>query len=576
MRGREYTFKKFFNHPDFEEWDKLIADGTSPQTIAEMSRNRYPTDRKLQLNHSYLYKYRQKHYPHLARGGSRRKKVLKLKPTEEGVVEDDLSSRIMVLTNREPPPPEPRRYISDEKLLSWVEGINGFSKFVNDMIIERGEHVELQDYQVEMAEAFLNHTRVTVCAGGQIGKDLMIRTFSTWLALMNPGSSQLILCSTQSQSTEIMERTLDMMAVDTELEATKLAEARKPEHIIYFKNGSRIYYLTAKSRIAGKTNILCIWVNEARYIREEEVTRVSPLLGIAGGKLYVLSRPMFRRGYFWTIYQECERNPRFKSMQIPSLRNKYFDRQVYEDDRATISPTLFKAEYLAEFADAGSSYFSEKAINECSRTDYDCKAMVPEEDYVYSLGIDPARLHDTSAMVVVGQHKNPNRRPRYKVAHVWGFNPDLAEPSTFAHQYAYVGLLNSRFGFEHIVPEKTGMGGPYSESLKTRWVESGWSPLVIEPYDNSGISQKLSLYDFCKQIIEIGDIEMPRSARQLIIELKMTQFGASPTGKPRVETPITDDYSDALCLALIAFKKPFEIGVATVKLPGVHLPILRR
>jgi len=572
MPEHGYTFKKLFNHPDFEEIDQFIKNNGPILELTERIKERYFPDKKLYFTHHYFYRYREEYYPHLAKGGSRREKVVK----REFDASNDISTRIMTLTNREPPPPEPRRYIDDDKLLSWVEGLEGFNKFVEDIVIERGEHIQLQDYQWEMAEAFLKYTRVTVCAGGQVGKDLMIRCYSLWLALMNPGSSQLVLCSTQSQSTEIMDRTLDMMAKDDELEATKLAEARKPEHVIFFKNGSRVYYLTAKSRIAGKTNILCIWVNEARYIREEEVTRVSPLLGIAGGRLYVLSRPMFRRGYFWNMYQQCESTERFKSLKIPTLKNKFFDRQVYEDDRATLSPTLFKAEYLAEFADAGSSYFSEKAINDCSRADYDFKAMAPEKDYVYSLGIDPARLHDTSAMIVVGQHRNPKHSPWYKVAHVWGFSPDMGEPSTFTHQYAYVALLNSRFGFEYVVPERTGMGGPYSESLKVKWVESSWSPLAIQPYDTGGIPQKLALYDFTKQIIDTHDIKFPRSAFKLLNELKMTQFGASPTGKPRVETPITDDYADALCLALIAFKKPFEIGIATVRLPRATPTIYAR
>lgn len=561
-------------HPDYEEIKQLIADDVDCHKISKVLRERYPTDKSKWLIHSYLYIQRAKLFPHLAEKHKKKRPTEKMKKTEITLEEEeDIATKIMRLTGREPPPPMPRKEFTDEQLLSWVEGVKGISKFVEDLIIERGEHVKLQDYQVEMVEKFLENNRVCICAAGQIGKDFMMQNFSLHWAITHPGSTQMVVCATHGQSVALMNRTLMAIKSSEDLLATFVDKRIKPEPTTYFTNESKIMYLTAKSAIAGFTNIDIIYVNEARDIREEEVMRVSPLLGIGPvGKLFVLSRPLFRRGYFW----ECYQNPVFETMNIPTEWNEFFSKEQIEIERATRSPEYFRSEFLAEFADAGSSYFSEKAINECSKIDYDFKSMVAEKDYVYSLGIDPARLHDTAAMIVVGQHENEKHRPRYKVAHVWGFSPDKSEPSTFAHQYAYIGLLNDKFHFGHVVPEKTGMGGPYAESLQVKWLEAGWSPRIIEPYDTGGIPQKLMLYDFCKQVIETRDIKMPRSAFRLLNELKLTQFGASPTGKPRVETPITDDYSDALCLALIAFKKPFEIGVATARMPSLHPMILTR
>ena len=593
-------FAKIENHPDIASFVERTINGESPLKLSQWTMETYPTDFTKQIDNPQFYRWRQWRFPklkakNLGKQKQFQKPVLPLEEPEsaelseeevEGPLKfkppaklkrrkrkpseeiDDIGNRLMRLTGREPPPPTPRRLISDEKLMSWIDGVDGFDRFVSDMIHERGINITLQDYQREIAQAFMDYTRVVVCAGGQVGKDLMIMAYSIWLALMNPGSSQLILCSTQTQSASLMDRTMENINMDSELSATILNTAKKPEYVVFFTNGSRIYYLTAQSRIAGKTNILCAWVNEARDINEEEVTRVTPLLGIAGGRLYVLSRPRFRQGYFWDIYHTCETNPRFKAIKIPTDRNKFFDKQVYEDDRATYSPDLFKIEYLAEFADAGSSYFSELAIDKCSRAEYDYKGMNPEPEYDYSLGIDWARLRDTCVLTVIGKRRVLMKsEPDFKVFHLFSFSPEGGEPSTFDHHFAYIQLLDNKFNFKYIIPESSGMGIPLSDRLQSTWNRERRSG-VVRPYENRSLQAKLEMYEYTKHTIETGNLEMPRNADRLINELKMTQFGATLHGTLRIETPITDDFADCLCLSLIAWKQPFEIGIATVRRPG--------
>lgn len=574
-------------HPDIDEIDKRLKSGESPVLIAGMLQERYPDDVTKWIDNPQLYTRRKRLFPEVnidhrknvapdvgkrIPGGKPRRR----KDESDEEEQPDIGKRLMVLTGREPPPPEPRRVITDEKLMNWINGVDGFAQFVDDMIIERGIHVSLQDYQREIAQAFLDYTQVAVCAGAQVGKDFMIMAFSVWSALMNPGSSQLILCATQSQSVALMDRTLENINMDNELAASIAKTARKPDYAIFFKNGSRIYYLTGQSRIAGKTNILIIWVNEARDLLEEEITRASPLLGVAGGRLYVLSRPRFRQGYFWDTYSLCEKNPRFKAMKIPTTRNKYFNARVYEDQLHTLSPDLFKIEYLADFADAGSSYFSEKAIDNCSRSEYDYRGMAPEPEYDYSLGIDWARLRDTCVLTVIGKRRVKQKgEPEFKLFHLFSFSPEGAEPTSFDHHFAYTQVLDNHFQFRHVIPESSGMGIPLSDRLVSIW-NADRRGGVVKPYENRSLQSKLDMYDHTKYIIEGGNIILPRNCDRLINELKMTNFGTTLQGTLRIETPITDDYADSLCLALMAWKRPFEIGIAAVKLPTAEPDIYVR
>jgi len=119
------------------------------------------------------------------------------------------------------------------------------------------------------------------------------------------------------------------------------------------------------------------------------------------------------------------------------------------------------------------------------------------------------------------------------------------------------------------------MGIPLSERLELDWtrhVRTG----IVKPYENRSRESKLMMYDNAKYIIEGGNIIMPRNADRLLNELKMTQFGTTVHGALTVGTAITDDYADCLCLSLMAWKRPFEIGVSTARIPGLYPADIRR
>jgi hypothetical protein len=404
------TWPKLEKHPDAEELDRRIANGDDPPDLAAMLVHRYPDKPTLHIDHTYLYRYRRAKYPELAEKRARGWGQYKAdkyagdgrKREEE---EADIATRIMDMTGQTPNPPEPRRIFTDEQLMRWVGGIEGMSSFVEDMIIERGNKVKLQEYQYDMGKLFLEEDLVCIIGAGQIGKDFMMQNMIIWYAITHAGTLQVILCATQAQSLALMNRILDKVAFSEDLEACYATTLKKPEAMITWKNGSRVLFLTAKSRVAGHTDISILYINEARDIREDEVTRVTPLLGISRGKLIVLSRPRFREGYFW----QCASSPAFKTITIPTSMNEHFSRETLENHRATMSPALFKIEHLGQFADAGSSYISEKKIDDCSAEEYDFKAMVADPDYEYSLGIDWGRYRDSSIFIVIGQKKKANK-----------------------------------------------------------------------------------------------------------------------------------------------------------------------
>ena len=558
-------YEKIINHPDKEQLDKWLKEDYSTRKIERWLHERYPNldQEHLRVSQRVIYGYKINVLGLESKKSN--KKIFKSK-TEKNIDvplkddESDISTKIMRLKGLDVSYQEPKKAITEAQLMSWLKGLDGLKTFVETMIIERGKHVKLQDYQVEMSKLCIDHDRVLFITGAQVGKDFHIQNFSLHYAITNPNSLQMIVGATASQTIELMNRSLRALMSSEDMLNSVRKTLQVPQAQIEFKNNARILYLTAKGLLAGFTRVDILYVNEARDINEDEVTRISPLLGIGGGKLFVFSRPRFRRGYFW----ECYNNPYFRKMNIPTLMNKHYDRKQYSADEATLSPELFKIEYLAQFADSGSSYFSEEAINACSKGDYDFRGMGNvEPEYAYSLGIDWGRLRDSSVLTVIGQHKQTKKK---KLFHIREFSPEEKAPVTFEHQFAYIRLLDSAYEFDYIMPERSGLGIPLCERLVNEWKDTGRHTGIVKPYDNMSLEAKLTMYDECKRVLEKdNEIQIPRSAFKLLNELKLTSFGATQKGQIKIEHATTDDHADSLCLALIAFKKPFKPGIAVVK-----------
>ena len=568
-------------HPDKDEIIRLIEKNTPSTDISGLLRSKYPTNIENWIDFSLLALYRRKNYPELIlRRGREQKKVKNRQvsttnavvPEVRGVLtnpDDDISTKIMKLTGQTPRAQEPRKVLTDEQLVTWVSGLDGFKLFAEELTIERGIPVRLQDYQMDMAKLFIENDRVCICAGGQIGKDFMMQEMMLWIAITKSGSSQVLICATQAQSVALLNRILVCLKSSEDLQEAFAGSSMKPDPAIYFKNGSRVLFLTAKSLVAGHTALNYVWVNEARDINEDEVTRVSPLLGVGGGKLFVLSRPRFRRGYFW----DCFSNPVFKSLVIPTDKNKFFDRKVLETERVTLSRDLFRIEYLAEFADAGSAYISETAIKNCSRAEFEYKSMVPDPEYEYLLGMDWARLRDTCVITVLGRNKKTGN---LKIFHLHSFDPEGSGEggmSSFSTQFAYISMLDDKFGFSKVIPESSGMGIPLCDALIQDWRKLGKPAHLIKPYENRSLQSKLAMYEELKRVIENERIEIPRGASRLINELMMIQFGTTVQGALKLETPITDDFADSLALACLGFAKIFKPGVAVVNIRMKENPL---
>jgi hypothetical protein len=142
--------------------------------------------------------------------------------------------------------------------------------------------------------------RVLLNCSRQAGKSTMAGIVTLHRALTVPGSLVLILAPAERQAKELFTKVAG--AYRTLGHAVAADSYRKMG--MELSNGSRIEALPGTEKtIRGFSGVDLLLVDEASRVADELYYAVSPMLGVSGGRLMMLTTPYGRRGvYFeeWT------------------------------------------------------------------------------------------------------------------------------------------------------------------------------------------------------------------------------------------------------------------------------------
>ena len=501
---------------------------------------------------------------------------------------DDIASRLRVLLGKEVRPPSGRRLFSDVELLRFAgKGLDGpmmrqeiwprveehlivsshFTESMGrreagngaedslglsawarlhglDLFCREAVGLELMDHQLAMAYCCLASKRAVCLAGRQCGKDVTQAALALWEAVVRPNARIVMVSGAQRQSDALMEKALGFVARNEKLFDSVLRSSRE---VLELTNGSFIKALPATGIIRGETATRVL-VNEARDILNEEETysAVEPMLLTTAGHLGIFSTPLGKAGRLWEAFN----SPIYLKTQIPSRVSKYATPEHLERQKLEMSAARYANEYEAEFLDIQSAFFSAESVQRCAR-EYDLH-MVREEGVGYVLGIDWARVRDSSVMLVVGQHPGGELHVAYLRAFLGTPMPD---------QVAWVEHLDQTFAFRRVVSEYAGLGiGPTDQLQKVL-------ASTVDPFKPTAERKALG-YDHLKRLLEREEIRLPHHPK-LLAELRTLSFRVTPSGVMSIHGP-SDDYSDALMLAVWAFRRhdePAPPGLLRVRRP---------
>ena len=301
--------------------------------------------------------------------------------------------------------------------------------------------------------------RTVCCWGRQCGKTSTIAVRAIHYAFCNPDVSVLIASPSLRQSMIMFDRILSFIYGNKILPG---GVVRKTRTIIQLLNGSKIVALPCSEHLLRGFTANLVICDEAAFMPEEVITRVLfPMISTTDGSLIFLSTPWGRDHFFYRAYMDSSYSVHHvKSTECPLVKPEFL-----EEQRRSMSEEAFRVEYLAEFVEAASCFFSQDLIRGC--VDPDLEFMQSLEEPVsageYYAGVDFGKLGDYSVVSVLSREKD-----LLNLVYLYEF--PLGTP--YSNVIGHIVRANSKFVFGKVLVDQTGVGEPVLEELKAMDVEN--------------------------------------------------------------------------------------------------------
>ena len=243
--------------------------------------------------------------------------------------------------------------IHDPHLLSYLQGLTVSLDPVERFRLAIGEpdpwQVDLlrsdpaQDERDRMILALCGRQSGKSTTAGGLGYDDFSR-----------GKTVILTAPSLRQSTELFRRILEYK--NTDPFCPPIVRQTQTELEAHPRHGGRIIVVPATDQARGMTADTII-ADEACFLADDALTAFFPMRKETG-RIFLLSTPNLREGYFCETWQSAKRVRRITARSIDIPRRAA---QV-AFDKATMSEATFRREHLCEFIGAGTPLVSWEAL----------------------------------------------------------------------------------------------------------------------------------------------------------------------------------------------------------------------
>jgi hypothetical protein len=193
--------------------------------------------------------------------------------------------------------------------------------------------------------------RMLLLCSRQSGKSTTCAALACAQAIYDPGLV-LLIAPAQRQSSELFRKVNEVYRALPDVPKIIAESAMRME----LNNGSRIIALPGTElTIRGYSAAKCVIVDEAARVEDALFAAVRPMLATTRGRFVALTTPFGKRGWFHEAWMHGEGWERTKvtADQCPRI-----DPVWLADERRTIGPFQYDAEYGCEFTDVDSQFSS--------------------------------------------------------------------------------------------------------------------------------------------------------------------------------------------------------------------------
>lgn len=420
-----------------------------------------------------------------------------------------------------------------------------------------------------------------LCCGRQVGKsEICSMDAAEWACTKNDTGKQrniLMIAPTERQAYALFSKTLNYLMEYKRTWISKKAKEKPTKERIILNNNTHIYCLP--TGIAGTgirfLTVHRLYVDECSRIPEEVWSAVDPMLLTTGGSQIYLSTPYGAVNRFYETWvnknQAYDSFTRFSITSEKVIRDREINEfwsefqqekalEKIEQAKARMSTREFAQEYLGEFIEELSRYFTDRIIAKAATIGKNNPHLTTTTKGKYYLGVDIARMgEDKSSFQVL---KKANDR----LIHV--FSEQTAKTRT-TDTIERIMELDRKYNFKKIYID-AGSGslgvGIFDFLLK----ESQTKRKVVainnraRVYDREGKSKakllKEDLFDNLRMLMEQGRISLLDN-EEVIESLRGVQYeyvkSPNQLTRLRIFSPdhSTSDLVEALVRAAWAIKE---------------------
>lgn len=192
--------------------------------------------------------------------------------------------------------------------------------------------IELDENQVDIANAVRDEKRVAVVSGKGIGKSFVEGVLALWFYVSFPGAKVRMLANTDDQSLNVMWRPMCEMVENSAFKAWFDPTNSKDVHIVHAPNGPSIHRMTWSEKSAENTagvhaDHLLFILDEASKLPTELIESIVGGLSGKDNRVLLCGNGTRSSGYF---YNRCQEGSGWKVLKIDARRSRWTNRESIE------------------------------------------------------------------------------------------------------------------------------------------------------------------------------------------------------------------------------------------------------
>ena len=196
-------------------------------------------------------------------------------------------------------------------------------------------------WQVEVLEG--GHRRLLLNCCRQAGKSTVVTLLALVEALTVPFTKVLLVSKSHRQSRELFS-----IVRDCYRRMGQPCQERLTREELVLSNRSRIVSLPCREdTIRGYSRVNLLVIDEAARVPDDLYRAVRPMLAVSNGRLFCLSTPFGKRGFFYEAWMRGGDD--WKRIEVPAEQIPRISKETLEEDLRELGEAMFRQEYCCSF-----------------------------------------------------------------------------------------------------------------------------------------------------------------------------------------------------------------------------------